>query len=102
MMRGNLVHCYITGFKFNNIYGKTSDDYTRSITHIKYMTPLMKQRWPWMQGMWDLSDHARNYGYFNTLKEAKTEAQRLWPNCGFKTPAQFRAEKPKKHFGVEE
>jgi hypothetical protein len=45
-----------------------------------------------MQGMWQVSDHARSYGYFDTLEEAKAEAQRIWPGCGFKTPAEFRAE----------
>ena len=91
-MKGNLVHSYITGFKFDNIYGGRSDDYSRSISQMKYLTPLAKQRWPWMQDMWHVSDHAHCYGYFNTLKEAKAEAQRIWPGCGFKTPAEFRAE----------
>jgi hypothetical protein len=91
-MKGNLVHSYITGFKFNNIFGGQTDDYSRSITQINYLTPMSKQRWPWMQGMWQVSDHARSYGYFDTLEEAKAEAQRIWPGCGFKTPAEFRAE----------
>lgn len=97
-MKANLVHSYITGFKFNNIYGGQSDDHSRSITQIKYLTPLAAQRWPWMKNMWQVSDHAHSYGYFRTLKEAKAEAQRLWPGCGFKTPKQFR----KEYSGVEE
>lgn len=97
-MKGNLVHSYITGFKFNNIYGGQSDDHSRSIIQIKYLTPLAAQRWPWTKNKWKVSDHAHSYGYFNTLKEAKADAQRLWPGCVFKTPKQFS----KEHFGVEE
>lgn len=91
-MKGNLVHSYITGFKFNNIYGGQSDDYSRSITQIKYLTPLAAQRWPWMKNKWHVSDHRNCFGYYGTLKEAKAKAQELWPGCGFKTPKQFRAE----------
>lgn len=97
-MKGNLVHSYITGFKFDNIYGGQTDDYSRSITQIKYLTPESARKWPWMKNMWQVSDHAHSYGYFDTLKEAKAEAQRLWPGCGFKTPKQFR----KEYEGVEE
>ena len=91
-MKGNLVHSYITGFKFNNTYGGQSDDYTRTITQIKYLTPLAAQRWPWMKNKWHVSDHSTCFGYYDTLREAKARAQELWPGCGFKTPAQFRAE----------
>ena len=91
-MKGNLVHSYITGFKFDNIFGCQSDDYSRAITHMKYLTPLMAQRWPWMKNKWHVSDHRNCFGYYDTLKEAKAKAQQLWPGCGFKTPKQFRKE----------
>ena len=91
-MKGNLVHCYITGFKFDNIYGGKTDDYSRSITHMTYLDPVTAQKFPMIRNMWNLSDHARSYGYFDTLAEAQTEAQCIWPGCGFKTPAEFRAE----------
>lgn len=95
-MKGNLVHSYITGFKFNNIFNGQSDDYSRSITQIKYLTPLAAQRWPWMKNKWHISDHHSCFGYYDTLEKAKEAAQELWPGCGFKTPAQFR-----KEYGVE-
>lgn len=91
-MKSNLVHSYITGFKFDNIFGGQSDDYSRAIIHMKYLSPTMAQKWPWMKNKWQVSDHARTYGYFKTLKEAKAKAQELWPGCGFKTPEQFRKE----------
>ena len=86
------VYCYITGFKFRNIYGGMSEDHSGYITHITHMTPMMQQRWPWLRNMWSLNDHRVNYGYFKTLREAKAEAQKRWPGCGFKTPAQVRRE----------
>ena len=91
-MNSNLVHCYITGFKFKNIYGGETDDFSRSIMHMKYLDPMTAQKFPMIRNQWKLSDHAISYGYFDTLKEAKAEAQRIWPGCGFKTPAEFRAE----------
>jgi hypothetical protein len=45
-----------------------------------------------IRNMWNLRDHAHSYGYFDTLEEAQAEAQRIWPGCGFKTPAEFRTE----------
>jgi hypothetical protein len=74
-MKTNKVHCYITGFKFDNIYGEQSDDYSRSITHIKYMSPMMTQKWPWMKNMWFLSDGRGFNSYHKTLQEAKEVAQ---------------------------
>lgn len=91
-MTANLVHTYVTGNYFPNIYGGETACMYGSITHIKHLTPLMKQRWPWMQNQWSLSDHKFTYGYFKTLQEAKRRAEELWPNCGFKTPEQFREE----------
>ena len=87
------VHTYITGNSFNNIFGGSTDSYFGYITHITELTPLMKQRWPWLKGTWSLSDHKSNYGYFNTLKEARLRAKELWPQCGFRTLAQIRKEK---------
>lgn len=91
-MKTNLVHSYITNRTFANIFGRYSDDYSASITHIKYLTPLMKQRWPWMRNMWMLDDGRNRHEWYKTLREAKSRAQELWPGCGFKTPAQFRKE----------
>lgn len=89
-MKINLVHSYITGFKFDDIFGSQSDDYSRSIAQIKYLTPLEEQRWPWIKNKWHVYDGRNCLGYFDTLKEAKEAAQQLWPGCGFKTPKQFR------------
>jgi len=91
-MNSNTVHTYITGNSFANIFGGRSESMYGDITHIKYMTPLMKHRWPWMKGMWAVGDHKMTYGHFRTLKEAKAFAQNQWPGCGFKTPKQFRQE----------
>ena len=91
-MNSNLVHSYITGSSFKNIYGGSSPDLSGSITHIQYLTPLAQQRWPWIKNQWHLSDHCGSIGYFQTLREAKQHAQKLWPECGFKTPTQFRRE----------
>jgi hypothetical protein len=55
-MKGNLVHCYITGFKFDNIYGGKTDDYSRSITHMTYLDPVTAQKFPMIRNMWKLSD----------------------------------------------
>jgi hypothetical protein len=91
-MKGNLVHSYITGFTFNNIYGGQTEDYSRSITQMKYLDPVTARKFPMIKNMWKVSDHAHSYGYFDTLEEAKAEAQRIWPGCGFKTPEEFRTE----------
>lgn len=91
-MKSNLVHTYITGMKFKNIYDGESDDYSRSITHIQYMSPMMTQRWPWIKDKWLLSDGKFDYGYFDTLEEAQKEALSLWPGCGFKTREEFGVE----------
>lgn len=88
-MPGNTVHTYCTGNTFPNIYGGQNPAMFGYISHIKYMTPLMNQRWPWMKGMWALSDHKFTYGHFKTLREAKQYAKELWPSCEFKTPKQF-------------
>ena len=98
-MNSNLVHCYITGFKFKNIYGGETDDFSRSIMHMKYLDPMTAQKFPMIRNQWKLSDHAISYGYFDTLKEAKAEAQRIWPGCGFKTPEEFRAEEQEVEYG---
>jgi hypothetical protein len=91
-MKTEFVHSYITGRTFANICGGYSDDYSASITHIKYLTSLAEQRWPWLKNKWSLSDGANRNEYYNTLRAAKQRAQELWPGCGFKTPAQFRKE----------
>jgi hypothetical protein len=91
-MKGNLVHSFITGFTFSNIYGGQTEDYSRSIMQIKYLDPVTARKFPMIKNMWKVSDHAHSYGYFATLEEAKAEAQRIWPGCGFKTPEEFRAE----------
>lgn len=91
-MKSNLVHSYITGFKFKNIYGGETDDYSRSIMQINYLDTVTARKFPMIKNKWKLSDHARSYGYFDTLEEAKTEAQRIWTGCGFKTPEEFRTE----------
>ena len=88
----NLVHTYVTGNSFPNIFGGHTPSMYGSITHITHMTPLMQQRWPWLKDQWSL-DNARGYTeYFSTLKEAKARAAEWWPGCGFKTPAQFGRE----------
>ena len=89
-MKSNLVHSYITGFKFKNIYGGETDDYSRSIMQMNYLDPVTARKFPMIKNMWKLSDHAQSYGYFDTLEEAKAVAQRIWPQCGFKTPEEFR------------
>lgn len=87
-----MVHTYVWGNKFPNIYNGHTDCMYGQISHLKELTPLMKQRWPWLKNMWMLSDARACYGYFDTLKEAKAAAEELWPGCCFKTPAQFRKE----------
>ena len=94
-MKGNLVHSYITGFKFKNICGGETDDYSRSIMQMNYLDPVTARKSPMIKNKWQLSDHAQSYGYFDTLEEAKTVAQRIWPKCGFKTPEEFRNEEVK-------
>jgi hypothetical protein len=91
-MNGNLVHCYITGFKFKNIFGGETDDFSRSITHMTYLDPVTARKFPMIRNTWNLRDHAHSYGYFDTLAEAQAEAHRIWPGCGFKTPEEFRIE----------
>lgn len=93
MMPSNVVHTYITGNSFPNIYRGHTECFYGDITHIKHMTPLMKQRWPWIKGMWAVGDHKGTHGHYPTLREAKDYAREQWPGCGFKTPKQFRREK---------
>lgn len=88
----NLVHTYVAGASFNNIFGGTSPTQYGYIHHITHMTPNMLQRWPWMKNTWSLSTATGTIGYFKTLKEAKAEADRMWPGCTFKTPKQYRKE----------
>lgn len=45
-----------------------------------------------MKNTWSLSTATGTIGYFKTLKEAKAEADRMWPGCTFKTPKQYRKE----------
>jgi hypothetical protein len=87
------VHTYVTGNKFHNIFGGMSDSLYGYITHITELTPMMRQRWPWLKNKWSLADHKFTHGHFDTLREAKAYAREVWPDCGFKTPAQFRREK---------
>lgn len=89
-MPGNLVHTYITGNSFPNIYGGQSEAMCGTITKIEHLTSLMKQRWPWMKGMWSVGDHRTTYGHFRTLKEAKAYAGEQWPGCGFLTRSRIR------------
>ncbi len=88
----NLVHTYITGDHFDNIFGGQSPSMFGQITHVKHMTPMMEQRWPWMRNMWEVSDNRHSLGHFKTLKEAKEFAKSKWPSCGFKTPKEFQKE----------
>jgi len=91
-MKSNLVHSYICGDSFNNIFGGQTDSFFGSIVHIKYMSPLMTQKWPYIKNTWNLSSAQGTIGHFKTLKEAKKIALEKWPTCYFKTPAQFRKE----------
>jgi len=86
------THTYITGNKFQNIYGGSTPCYYGYITHITELTPLMKQRWPWMKGLWQLYDGKFTHGNFDTLREAKNYAKELWPTCEFKTRTQILKE----------
>lgn len=79
----NLVHTYVTGNTFPNIMGGHTQCMYGSITRIDHLTPLMKQRWPYLKGMWHLDD-SKGYGeYYDTLREAKARAQQWWPGCKF-------------------
>lgn len=91
-MKGNLVHSYVCGDRFKSILGGKFSSFFGSITHIKYMSPLMEQKWPYIKNLWQLSSAQGSIGYFKTLKEAKTTALETWPTCYFKTPSQFRKE----------
>jgi hypothetical protein len=85
-MPGNLVHTYITGNSFPNIYGGQTEAMYGDITKIEHLSPLMKQRWPWMKGMWVVGTARNNIQeYFRTLKEATEYASGQWPGCGFLT-----------------
>ena len=84
-MPSNLVHTYVDGNSFPNIFGGNTPCAFGQITHIEYMTQMMRQRWPWMQGKWVLSDGHGTLGYFDSLEEAQRAAVKKWPGCSFTT-----------------
>jgi hypothetical protein len=85
----NLVHTYVTGNSFANIYGGDSACMYGYITHMQQLSPIQQQRWPWIKNQWYL-DNGRGYGeFFPTLRQAKQQARVWWPECGFKTRTQF-------------
>ena len=96
-MKSNSVHTYVTGNSFPSIYGRKTHSMFGHITHIEYMTPFMQQRWPWMKGMWAVGDHKTVYAHFDTLEQARQYARKLWPECGFKTTAEYREEHEQKN-----
>ena len=91
-MKTNGVHTYVEGGQFNNIFGGTSDAIYASITHIKYVSPEMQRKWPWLRNMWQLSTPRGYSEYYKTLREARARAQELWPDCYFKRPRDFAKE----------
>ena len=86
----NPVHTYVKGKYFKNIFGGVSESQYGSIVHMTYLSPEMEYRCPWLKNKWVLSNGTGNVGNYKTLKEAKAEALRLWPDCWFMTPAQSR------------
>jgi len=85
----NTVHTYVMGAKFDTIFGGKAEALHGTITHIEYMSPLMKQKWPWIKGMWELSNNRGYSEWYKTLKAAKKRAQEMWEGCFFKTPKEF-------------
>ena len=82
----NLVHTYIEGNSFNNIYGGSTSSLYGTITHLTDLPHNTLSRWPWMQDMWHLSKgNVTVSEWHGTLKEAKEAATKRWPNCTFKT-----------------
>ena len=91
-LKSNLVHTYVEGDSFKNIFGGITPSQFGQIVHIAYMSPTMTYRWPWMKNQWELSNAMGTIGYYKTLREAKEAALEQWPSCWFKTPAQYRKE----------
>jgi hypothetical protein len=91
--KSNLVHTYVEGNSFPSIFGGHTPSQFGSITHIEYMSPMMEYKWPWMDGMWHLSNGSATVSeWYKTLREAREAATKRWPNCTFKTRKQCAKE----------
>jgi hypothetical protein len=82
----NLVHTYIEGNSFNNIYGGRTDALYGTITHLTELPHSTLAKWPWMQDTWHLCNgHVTVSEWYKTLQEAKKAALKHWPDATFKT-----------------
>lgn len=91
-MKSNLVHTYIGGNSFSNIFGGETDCFFGYIVKLDYLDPWMERYHPYLKGKWCLSDHKTTHGHFDTLKQAKEQAREIWPRCWFKTRKEYARE----------
>lgn len=79
----NLVHTYIAGATFKNIFNRDSPAFYGQITHVKTLSFEDRRRWPYLKGRWVITDQNGFCSDSKTLKEAKTKALKKWPNAVF-------------------